>query len=136
MLDKEVGGFLRQVKKPVGSLWTLPDENAGENAIKIALRPAADPGFHLTSSQLPSQFCASLAYSIPNQIGQREMFALDSLVYQGVKFAGVQGFVGPQNNQFPAARNHRRMALKRGVGQSAEGTLCFAETASFHFDQK
>jgi len=135
MPEKEIRRFLRQVNKPVGSLRTLPEENAGENAIKIALRPAADPGFHLTPSQLPSQFCASLAYPFPNQIGQREMCAPDSLVYKGVKFAGVRRFVGPQDNQFPAARNHGRMALKRGVGQSAEGTLCFAETASLHFDQ-
>jgi hypothetical protein len=28
------------------------------------------------------------------------------------------------------------MALKDGVGQSAKGTLCFAQTASLHFDPK
>jgi hypothetical protein len=64
------------------------------------------------------------------------MIALNSFVNQSAKFVGVRRSTGPQNDQFPAVGNDRRMALKGGVGQSAKGTLCFAEAASFHFDAK
>jgi len=61
------------------------------------------------------------------------MFAFYSFINQGIKFIGVGGFVGPQNHQFPAPGNDRRMSLQSVVGQLAEGTLCFAETAGFYF---
>jgi hypothetical protein len=134
MLDKEPRSFPCQLKKSVSRLWALPDGNAGENAIKVASRAGADPGFHLPFSQLPGEFPPPLANPLPNRIGQRKMFAPYSFVDQDIKFVGVRRFIGPQNKQFPAAGNDRRMALKGGVGQSAEGTFRFAETASLHFE--
>lgn len=97
MLGKEPCGFLRQFEKSLGRLWALSDGNIGENAIKVALRPGADSGFHLPFSELLSEFLASLADSLPNRIGQREMFAVYSFVDQGIKFVGIRRFVGPQN---------------------------------------
>jgi hypothetical protein len=76
VLGKESCSFPRQFKKSVSRLWALSDENAGENAIKITLRPGTDSGFHLPFSQLPSQFPTSLANPLPDRIGKRVMFAL------------------------------------------------------------
>jgi hypothetical protein len=64
------------------------------------------------------------------------MFTHYAFVNQDIKFAGVQRFIDPQNQQFPAAGNDRRMALKGSVGQSAKGTLCFAQAAGFHLEPK
>jgi len=136
MSDQEPCSFPRQLKKPLGRLWALSNRNAGENAIKIALRPGANPGIHLLFSQAPGKFSPPFTNPLPNRIGKRDMFALYSFVDQGVEFAGVRRFVGPQNEQFPAAGNDRRMALKGGVGQPAKGALCFAETASLHVRAK
>ena len=91
---------------------------------------------YLPFSELLSEFLAPLANPVPNRIGQREMFTVYSFVDQGIKFVGIRRFKGPQNKQFPAAGNDRRMALKGIVGQSAKGTLCFAQTASLHFGPK
>ncbi len=88
------------------------------------------------SALTPFNFPPSVANPLPNRIGQRDMFALYSFVNQGVKPVGVRSFVGPQNKQFPAAGNDRRVALQGGIGQSAKGIPCFAEAASFHFDAK
>jgi hypothetical protein len=136
MLAKELCGFLRQLEKSLSRLWALSDKNAGENAIKVALRPGTDPDFHLPFSQFLSEFPPSLANPLPNRTGQREMFAVYSFVDKGIKFVGVRRLECPQNKQFPAAGNDRRMALKGGVGQSAKGTLCFAQTTCFHFNPK
>jgi hypothetical protein len=130
MSDEELCGFLRHLEESVSRLWALSNGDAGENAIEVTLRPGTDPGIHLPFPHMPGQFSPPLANPLPNRIGEREMFALYSIVDQGVKIVGVRRFVGPQNEQFAAAGNDRRMALKGGVGQPAKGALRFAETAS------
>ena len=64
------------------------------------------------------------------------MLTFDAFVNQAVKFIRIRRFVSPQNKQFPASGNDRRMSLKGIVSQFAKRTLRFAQTASFHFDSK